>query len=108
MRLGKVMVPRLLDATSGVGEAELKVSGYQLLSGGTGALGLVFAHWLAEKGATQLALMSRSGRVADESLAGLFEKAQKAATVQVMQGDIAKREDVKKVMKEVRRVVGTF
>ena len=85
---------------------KLAVEGCQLLSGGTGALGLLFASWLAEKGAKQLALMSRSGRVAEESLQKLFEKAQKAATVQVMQGDIGKKEDVKKVMQEV--AVGTW
>ena len=34
--------------------------------GGTGGLGLLFAAWFAEKGAGHLALLSRSGKIAQD------------------------------------------
>ncbi|CAK9054933.1 unnamed protein product [Durusdinium trenchii] len=105
VREGRRLAPRLADATAAMPEVSpASFEGCHLLSGGTGALGLVFGAWLAEKGARHLALMSRSGRVTDESLLGLFEKVQKLADVHVLKGDIAKKEDVKTVMQQANKL----
>ena len=51
-------------------------SGAQLLSGGLGGLGLLTARLLVERGAAQLVLTSRSGRVQQGSEADAVHQAQ--------------------------------
>ena len=51
---------RAKSSLSGLAEASYAISG------GTGGLGLLFAAWFAEKGAGHLALLSRSGKIAQD------------------------------------------
>uniref|UniRef100_A0A0D3IZU7 Ketoreductase (KR) domain-containing protein n=2 Tax=Emiliania huxleyi TaxID=2903 RepID=A0A0D3IZU7_EMIH1 len=60
-----VRVPRLATAASLQAGGQPRLHGAQLLTGGTGGLGIVTAQWLAGCGASALLLASRSGAVAD-------------------------------------------
>ena len=84
----------------------LDLSGH-LFSGGTGGLGLLFAGWLAEQGVKHLALMSRSGRVQDESLQKLLDKASKSSNVQIFKGDIGSEADVGEVLGQANKTLAT-
>ena len=84
----------------------LDLSGH-LFSGGTGGLGLLFAGWLAEQGVKHLALMSRSGRIQDESLQKLLDKASKSSNVQIFKGDIGSEADVGEVLGQANKTLAT-
>ncbi|CAJ1343367.1 unnamed protein product, partial [Effrenium voratum] len=101
----KLLGARLVDTTSAMPEEEasFEADSCHLLSGGTGALGLVFAGWLAEKGVRHLALMSRSGRVTDDTLQSLFDKAAKLSDVQLVPGDIADQSAVKQALEKANK-----
>jgi hypothetical protein len=61
----KLYVPRLLDASSSIKSEEavaLSEDASYVISGGLGALGLIFAQWMMEKSAKHIALLSRSGK----------------------------------------------
>ncbi|CAK0831545.1 unnamed protein product, partial [Prorocentrum cordatum] len=98
---GELRAPRLADVTGQVqAEAALQVApeAAYLITGGVGALGLVFAQWLADQGAKQLALLSRSGRPPADS-ARAFRKLGSAAVVH--KGDVSSAADVRATMQAV-------
>ena len=85
---GSVRVPRLATAPRKE-RAGVTMEAAQLLSGGTGGLGLLTARWLAEGGAAALVLASRSGRVGGESAAEWARLRASGASVRVERCDVA-------------------
>ena len=72
IRGGQISVPRLVKSPVGRGELESDFSeGSYLITGGLGKLGRQAAKWLAEKGATQIVLVSR--RDPDEETKAFIE-----------------------------------
>jgi acyl transferase domain-containing protein/acyl carrier protein len=74
--------------------------GTYLITGGLGGLGLVTAQWLISNGARKLALMSR-GHPNDEIDVILDEYRTKGVQILVVQGDVAKHEDVERVLQQI-------
>ena len=72
-----------------------------LITGGTGGLGLAVARWLVEKGARNIALLSRSGASA-EAVAAVPDLAAAGAKVKIIQADISNDNDVASALKEIR------
>ena len=66
----KAQVPRL-QRLAALPEEPEQASGAQLLSGGTGGLGLLTGRWLGETGAASLVLAARGGKVAAADAAKL-------------------------------------
>jgi NAD(P)-dependent dehydrogenase (short-subunit alcohol dehydrogenase family) len=60
------VIPHLSDISATSVDA---ASGCHIISGGTAGLGLLTSRWLAQRGATGLALASRGGKVASDSRA---------------------------------------
>ena len=71
-----------------------------LVTGGMGALGLQTAAWLREHGARHLVLMGRSEPTA-EAAAAVARLRQSGAEVRIARGDVARPEDVSRVMEEI-------
>ena len=71
-----------------------------LITGGLGGLGLVVASWLVEQGARHLALVGRRAP-ADETHAAVERLRQAGATVLVAQADVAREEDVARVLARI-------
>ena len=73
-----------------------------LITGGLSGLGLLVAEWMVERGARHLVLMGRSSPTepALKVLAGLR---QAGAEVVVAQADVSKREQVEKVLADVKQ-----
>ncbi len=100
IRQNQIFVPRLttVDPQQAVvaPARSLTISdrGCYLITGGTGALGLQIAQWLADKGAKTLALMSRKQpHQATQQVINNLEK--QGVSVQTVQADIADYEAVK-------------
>ncbi|MCK6591353.1 MAG: SDR family NAD(P)-dependent oxidoreductase, partial [Polyangiaceae bacterium] len=67
--------------------------GAVLITGGTGALGLVIARWLVEEhGARRLVLMSRNGVAGDEQQAHIDALRERGAEISVARVDVADEE----------------
>ena len=97
--VGKIVMTR-----SGHSDAVVRPGFTYLITGGLSGLGLRVAQWLAEEGATHLALVGRrtpSG-AAQEVLADL---AQKGVHVQVLQADISSEQAVDAALAEVGRTM---
>jgi myxalamid-type polyketide synthase MxaB len=71
-----------------------------LITGGLGGLGLVTARWLIDQGATHLVLFSRTTR-SDVDVEAL--KKINDAEIVLMCGDVSRREDVAKLLNEIRQ-----
>ncbi len=66
--IGKIVVTPASHATSAVGQSgkfPVDDKGVHVVIGGTSGFGLATAEWLAGRGATQLVLASRSGKLSD-------------------------------------------
>ena len=76
----KMLVPRLVDSTqrlqNEVGNPSFSPDGLYLVTGGTGALGLLFVDWMIRCGARHFALLSRSGQPPADSKSA-FRKIEK-------------------------------
>jgi NADPH:quinone reductase-like Zn-dependent oxidoreductase/thioesterase domain-containing protein/SAM-dependent methyltransferase/acyl carrier protein len=74
-----------------------------LVTGGAGGFGLEVAKWIAREGGRHLVLMSRSGPRDAAASASIHEL--RAAGVEVVdaRGDVGRREDVKRVLEQLRR-----
>lgn len=71
-----------------------------LITGGLGSLGLVMAKELAACGATHIVLMGRSAPSASAQVA-LDELAEMGVTAVAMRGDVARRQDVARVLSRI-------
>lgn len=74
--------------------------GTYLITGGTGGIGLKIARQMMEKGARHLVLLSRSGRPGEDSPAAraLGELEQCGANIELVQADVAKKEELAMVL----------
>jgi acyl transferase domain-containing protein/acyl carrier protein len=72
-----------------------------LITGGLGGLGLDLALWLVSQGARHLALAGRSApsEAARSTIAGMESE---GAIIRILQGDVARPEDVCRMMEEIR------
>lgn len=89
--IGKVVVTPASQA-SGAAPAErtfpVSAEGLHVVIGGTSGFGLATAAWLAERGARHLALVSRSGRLADAAMAQVDALRAGGVVVQVASVDV--------------------
>jgi phthiocerol/phenolphthiocerol synthesis type-I polyketide synthase C len=83
-----------------------------VVSGGLGGFGLATAHWLADRGATHLALFGRRGDTTDEARQGLAALAERGVAVMPMALDVtdsaavdAAFADVRATMPPIRGIV---
>jgi acyl carrier protein len=79
----------------------IRTDAIYLVTGGTGGLGLRVAEWLAEQGATDLALLARR---APDPQAGqvIAALASRGATVRAIEADVACRDSMEKALAEIR------
>jgi NADPH:quinone reductase-like Zn-dependent oxidoreductase/acyl carrier protein len=80
----------------------VKANGTYLVTGGLGGFGLATAEWLAEQGATSLALVGRRGAVTEEALAGIAKLEKMGVTVRSFAADIADAEALGQLLTTVR------
>ncbi len=73
-----------------------------LVTGGLGGFGLATAEWLAEQGATSLALLSRRGATSEEATAGVARLEKMGAHVRAFAVDVADRDALSKVLSTIR------
>ena len=78
----------------------LQADASYLIIGGTGGLGRSIAQWMARKGAKHIILASRSSNVSDNVKSLIQDLALEGTTVLVRQCDVAKQEDVERVISE--------
>lgn len=84
-------------------------AGTHVLSGGTGALGVVTAQFLAEEGAKSLCLLSRAGRPPDEVQARWNWLQASTLQLQVLRCDVSEEASVRSAeVCQGRRVVSLF
>jgi len=96
---GGVKVPRLAQAVVAAVESVPRVGGGQLLTGGTGGLGLLTARWLGEsRGAPALVLASRSGALARGSTAEWALLGASGAAVRIARCDAADPAAVRRLL----------
>ncbi len=95
------LVPRLLPhALGAIDAAPIAADRTQLITGGTGGLGLAVARWLIARGARHLVLMSRRPPSPElqATLAGFVES---GARVRLLTGDVTVAADVRRVLMEI-------
>jgi myxalamid-type polyketide synthase MxaB len=104
--IGKIIVSLGEDEIRVVPKAEEPVSlgpdGSYLVTGGLGGLGLTVARWLVEQGAQHLVLVGRSGP-SDAIREVLQELEEAGARVVVAAADVAREDQIARVIDEVRR-----
>ena len=98
LRNGALRVPRFVRVAPGTGRPSFKSDGAYLVTGASGGLGMLAAKWLAGNGAGRLALMSRSGVRRKEDLEELRSM---GAEVRDFRGDVSKKEDVTRILREI-------
>ncbi|MBD2257782.1 type I polyketide synthase [Pseudanabaena sp. FACHB-2040] len=103
-RQGQRHVARLETVTLPEASAPLSVhgEGTYLITGGTGALGLIVARWLVAQGARSLVLVSRSG-VSAQHQPELEALRQTGTAVWVEQADVAKAAPLEALLQRVRQ-----
>ena len=96
-RAGRRFVARLrASAKPAARRLALSPDGTYLITGGTGALGVQLAQRFVERGAGRVVLMSRSG-ARPAALATL------GGSVVIAQGDVSSRDDVARVIADIRK-----
>ncbi|MBE9002315.1 type I polyketide synthase [Nostoc sp. LEGE 12447] len=104
-RQGDRYVARLIQHTSTISAIKqrkvIRENNSYLITGGLGALGLKVAHWLVEHGAQHLVLTGRRG--ASEAMQQEINKLEQAgAQVLVILADISNRDDVSRLLADVK------
>ena len=100
-------VPRLLRFRQQIPEEEtitIRSEATYLITGGTGDLGRLTAHWLVDQGAKHLVLLSRHGASpeAEQDIEGLR---QKGAYVFIKQADVAEQSELQFVITEIQQTL---
>ncbi|MER7396116.1 SDR family NAD(P)-dependent oxidoreductase [Streptomyces sp. NPDC000151] len=90
------------ETPDSVPPAAIRPDGGYLITGGLGGIGLVVARWLVAAGARHLVLLGRRAPSA-EARATLAELTASGATVDVLQADVTRAEDVQRVVGEFGR-----
>ncbi len=83
-------------------EALFRPDGTYLVTGGLGGVGLRTAQWMVEQGAQHLVLMGRRG-VPEEAKATLQAMRETGASVEVIEGDVSREEQLASALTEIRR-----
>ncbi|MCK4991026.1 MAG: SDR family NAD(P)-dependent oxidoreductase, partial [Bacteroidales bacterium] len=73
-----------------------------LLTGGCSGFGLAVADWMTTKGAKHLVLMSRTGPKTDDEKMLIDKMREQGVNVMIAKGDVSIREDVERIMLEVK------
>ncbi|CAM2010379.1 polyketide synthase [Acanthopleuribacter pedis] len=107
----KALVPDLDPQWTAVKDAPaIRRGGVYLITGGLGGIGLATALWLAREYNTQLALITRSGRVSDPEL--LKQIRQTGVALEIIRADVADEEQMERALHQVHlrlgRVHGIF
>jgi len=105
IRGDRAYVPRLVTSRVTVSDEArmgVKEEGTYLISGGLGALGLVFARRVIEEGARNLVLLSRNGANTPALESEVAKLQSLGARVEVMKCDVSKLSSVQKMLKDVR------
>lgn len=93
-------------------EGKVRTDGTYLITGGTGGLGLEIANWLVEKGARNIALLSRSGLTNTNTIQNVEKMKKKGVNVQVYAVDISKFRDLQQVFNKIKEdlpaLIGIF
>ena len=107
IRRGRAYAPRLeaIDPPSSVAAPRIRADATYLITGGTGALGLVIATHLVSRGARSLVLVSRHGGEFEPTRAAIDAMAQAGADVRVMRADVAVASELETVMANIRRAL---
>jgi len=100
--IGKVVLtsPRAA-ASEGAGHGLWNKDGAYLITGGLGGLGLELAQWMQKTGASALALLGRSAP-SPQAQALLEGMRQAGCHVEVYQADVSKKEDLARVLADLR------
>ena len=83
-------------------QIRFKSNASYLLTGGCSGFGLAVAHWMTTKGARHLVLMSRSGPKTEDEQKIIDSMLERGVNVMIAKGDVSSKEDVDRMMKEVR------
>ncbi|WP_025123556.1 MULTISPECIES: SDR family NAD(P)-dependent oxidoreductase, partial [unclassified Serratia (in: enterobacteria)] len=105
IRGGSRFVPRLNVLAQ---EAHLAVSAAGssvLITGGLGAIGLNIARWLAQQGASRIALVSRNIALSEEKKAKIAQIESHGATVTLVSADVA---DVLSISKAIEQITHDY
>lgn len=93
-------------------KGSVQEEGTYLITGGTRGLGLQIAKWLVEKGAGNLALLSRSGLKNTDTMLEVEKMRKKGVKVQVYAADISNFDEVAdvfdKIKEELPELIGIF
>ncbi len=100
-RKGERYVSRLTKAVPAAErKIEIKNEASYLITGGTKGLGLLFAGYLADKGAGQLMLLSR-GEISDDSLKKIETIRESGTEVIIVKADVTKKNELKKIIDDI-------
>ena len=98
-RDGSTSVPRLAALSSVPSdEGDLQSSRHHLVAGGTNGLGLLTARWLAQRGASTLTLLSRTGAYGNAAGTETEQLQATDAIVSVLQCSVAEAIDVRRAV----------
>lgn len=105
--IGKVVVTlqekEVLIAPSSEPRATFRPDGTYLITGGLGGLGLTVAEWMVSRGARHLVLVGRRGASAAAAQKTLEAIKKLGASVVVAQVDVGQKEDVARILGEIRQ-----
>jgi len=79
-----------------------------LLTGGCSGFGLSVADWMTTKGARHLVLMSRTGPKTEDEKKLIDKMIERGVNVMIAKGDVSLREDVMRIMDEVKEKMPTL
>ncbi|KAM3575053.1 hypothetical protein VYU27_003073, partial [Nannochloropsis oceanica] len=108
IRDGRTFVSRLVlseVALNGRGSMGVVPEATYVITGGLGALGMVFAERLIEEGAENVVLLSRSGASGAAAEAAVEKLRRSKARVEVLKCDVSKRESVRQMFKTVGQML---
>lgn len=100
--IGKIVVrsaDRTSDSPAEKGAFPVDMDGLHVVVGGTSGFGLATADWLVDRGARHVALIGRSGRVADPALEKIESLRRKGAQVEIATTDVADRPTLQRLFR---------
>ena len=102
-RNGKRYVARLgsIQPSTKSGIFQAKKEACYLISGGTGALGIATAGWLAEKGAGEIILLSRNG--GDKNALDVIARISTSTIIRIVKADAGNQADMEQVFQDIER-----